>query len=678
MSVRFTAVLILLLTLTAGVAPAAAQGDPDPYDRLCDSAFQNCRGTLLELIRQEPLYIDVAFWFMEDKGVADALIAAKNRGVSIRVLVDQKANASYPLNKKRLAELAAGGLPMRERTTDYLHWKLMIFGGQNVLEFSGANYSSEAFTAIAPYQNYVDEIITFTRDSSIIGSFKSKYDDIWTRTTGYKNYANVTGTLTRRYPAGSFPIDPELNFPTTGGAGSGDFALRSVGRYDLETVGIDSIIYRIDDDRHTNALVAAVGRGVPVRVITEQLQYRDAKRYKHSFNIDRLYKLGRQPDTLGMVQVRFRGHTGLAHEKLTLLRGQGMAIYGSSNWTISSANSQLEHNYFTQREDRFLWTSDHFERKWNNLGPYPESKPFVPLPPDTPVNKLPANTAQNQPLSVNLRWYGGPWAWYYDVYFGTDPTHLELLPERTQLPLGPSPTTATTQNYPIGGLSPQTTYYWRVVSRTAADLERVGPIWSFRTEGAAPTAGPGDVVLHAGTATSFFGNWASVTDATAASGVRMYNKNLSKSKPTSALVTPVDYFEMTFTAKAGIPYKLWVRGKAESNSYNNDSVFVQFSDSVTAANAATFRIGTTGGATVTIEEAPSAGLSSWGWADNMVSGNAAPIYFETDGQHTIRIQRREDGISIDQIVLSRDVYLSTSPGFAKDDGTVLAASPGSL
>jgi hypothetical protein len=66
-----------------------------------------------------------------------------------------------------------------------------------------------------------------------------------------------------------------------------------------------------------------------------------------------------------------------------------------------------------------------------------------------------------------------------------------------------------------------------------------------------------------------------------------------------------------------------------------------------------------------------------GWADNKIGGDAAPIYFASTGEHTIRIQRREDGISIDQIVLSRDGFLTTAPGFAKDDGAILQESGGS-
>jgi len=50
------------------------------------------------------------------------------------------------------------------------------------------------------------------------------------------------------------------------------------------------------------------------------------------------------------------------------------------------------------------------------------------------------------------------------------------------------------------------------------------------------------------------------------------------------------------------------------------------------------------------------------------------MYF-TAGPQTIRIQGREDGISIDQIVLSPDTYLTTSPGATKNDTTILSKTP---
>ena len=52
------------------------------------------------------------------------------------------------------------------------------------------------------------------------------------------------------------------------------------------------------------------------------------------------------------------------------------------------------------------------------------------------------------------------------------------------------------------------------------------------------------------------------------------------------------------------------------------------------------------------------------------------IFFQSTGTHTIRVQGREDGISIDQIVLSPGTYLNNSPGALKNDNTVLPASGG--
>ena len=64
---------------------------------------------------------------------------------------------------------------------------------------------------------------------------------------------------------------------------------------------------------------------------------------------------------------------------------------------------------------------------------------------------------------------------------------------------------------------------------------------------------------------------------------------------------------MTFTAQAGMPYHFWMRGKALNNSPYNDSVHVQFSDSVNQSGAAIARIGTTSSAEMNLEECSGCG-----------------------------------------------------------------------
>ncbi|HYP26979.1 MAG TPA: endonuclease/exonuclease/phosphatase family protein [Blastocatellia bacterium] len=182
-----------------------------------------------------------------------------------------------------------------------------------------------------------------------------------------------------------------------------------------------------------------------------------------------------------------------------------------------------------------------------------------------------------------------------------------------------------------------------------------------------------DVVLYASEAPVRVGNWSVTADPEAAGGARISNTDLGAPKQSAPLASPSSYFEMTFTAQAGIPYRLWVRGKAQDDFYGNDSIWAQFSNSVTALGSPVYRIGTTSGADINLEECSGCGLSGWGWQDNGWGiGTLGPlITFGSSGAQTIRIQAREDGYRIDQIVLSPLNYLILSPGLAKNDRTII-------
>ena len=189
---------------------------------------------------------------------------------------------------------------------------------------------------------------------------------------------------------------------------------------------------------------------------------------------------------------------------------------------------------------------------------------------------------------------------------------------------------------------------------------------------AAQVTAAGDIILHAQRATVISGAWGLVGDSTAAGGLRMANPEAWKPKLGTAFASPSDYFELKFTPQAGRAYRLWIRAKAESNAWTNDSVFVQFSSSQNASGSAVYRIGTTSATVYSLEEASGAGLSGWGWQDNGYGWGVLgdQIYF-SGASETIRVQAREDGISIDQIVLSPVTYATSAPGSTKNDATIL-------
>jgi len=188
-----------------------------------------------------------------------------------------------------------------------------------------------------------------------------------------------------------------------------------------------------------------------------------------------------------------------------------------------------------------------------------------------------------------------------------------------------------------------------------------------------------EVVLYTSQAPVKVGNWASVADSTAAGGARLANPDAGAGKITKAAANPSSYAELTFSALAGIPYRIWVRGKAQNNSPYNDSIFVQFSGSLDISGSAAYRIGTTSATDINLEDCLGCGISGWGWQDNGWGvGILGPaIFFQSTGTQTIRIQTREDGFSIDQIVLSPSTYLYNPPGALKNDGVILPASSGS-
>lgn len=446
-------------------------------DHLCDPGNEDCRDILIRTIRAEQVGIDVAFWFMEDGWYADELISKWQAGVPVRLIVDSRANSTYTRNGPILDRFRAAGIPMRERFTGgILHWKMMLFDGQDIVQFSGANYSEDAWgpLALPLYSNYVDEAILFTGKDSIVNSFRTKYDDLWLNTLYYRNYANIATPPTRRYS--TFPLDPELNF-----APWESYANRAVERYNQENQKIDAIMYRITDRRHTDAIINAVNRGIPVRLISEPMQYRDPNRPWHSWNVDRLYMAG--------VRIKHRKHAGLNHQKTVILYGQQLAINGSSNWTSPSSDDQEEHNLFTKEPWMYQWFVDQFERKWNNSSGVVETEDFVPLPPAQPKSPIPAtgDTAV-EPTNVTLQWEGGYFAHVYDVYLGTT-SNPPLVASNLQL--GPSLWATQHQSLTLQtNLQPGTLYYWRVVGKTMANQTATSPLWTFTTAGSPPPPPP--------------------------------------------------------------------------------------------------------------------------------------------------------------------------------------------
>jgi hypothetical protein len=168
------------------------------------------------------------------------------------------------------------------------------------------------------------------------------------------------------------------------------------------------------------------------------------------------------------------------------------------------------------------------------------------------------------------------------------------------------------------------------------------------------------------------GNWSMVPDTTAAGGTALKNANRGAAKITAPLASPASYVDVEFDAGAGLAYHVWIRMRADGNSWANDSIYMRVSGATDAAGAPLYRTGTGTGAAIVLQDSNDAAISGWGWNDAGWASLATPVYFERDGRQTLRIQQREDGVIIDQIVISAGRYLTASPGALRNDNTIVA------
>jgi hypothetical protein len=191
--------------------------------------------------------------------------------------------------------------------------------------------------------------------------------------------------------------------------------------------------------------------------------------------------------------------------------------------------------------------------------------------------------------------------------------------------------------------------------------------------GPPPPAAADEVVIYVGDAAIRTGSWSVVADSSAAGGKRLQNPDAGAAKISTAAASPASYFEVAFNATAGKPYRLWMRGKAQGDSYRNDSVFVQFDRSVSASGEPIWRIGTTSGTAAVLEECSGCAISGWGWQDNGYGAGVLgqTVYFASSGVQRMRVQVREDGLGIDQLVLSAARYLTAAPGAPRNDTTIV-------
>ncbi|MDR3602096.1 MAG: phospholipase D-like domain-containing protein [Desulfosporosinus sp.] len=138
-------------------------------DQILESQISSAKSTL-----------DIAIYSLTKKDIVDSVIAAKKRGVAVRVITD-KIEAKSKSEAKELTLLEGASIPIKENThSGLMHMKVSIID-KSVVTTGSYNYTQNAST-----EN--DEVLVVIHDSGIASKWDDEFQQMWSDT---KDYASI-------------------------------------------------------------------------------------------------------------------------------------------------------------------------------------------------------------------------------------------------------------------------------------------------------------------------------------------------------------------------------------------------------------------------------------------------------------------------------------------------------
>ena len=169
---------------------------------LCFSQGQDCASSIAALINNATRYVYVAVYTFTSDFLAGALIEAKNRGVAVKVVIEnQQAN----IQGSEYGRLLSSGIDVRlDGNTALMHHKFVVIDGEIVVTGS-YNWSEAAETSN-------DENIVILHDRNVAKAYESEFFRIFNRGTTHTT-TQTTTTRTTTTTANCDPSYPDVCIP---------------------------------------------------------------------------------------------------------------------------------------------------------------------------------------------------------------------------------------------------------------------------------------------------------------------------------------------------------------------------------------------------------------------------------------------------------------------------------
>lgn len=136
----YTRILLTLLLSACSICQAA------PDVKVGFSPEGSARALVLQTIESAKHSIQILAYAFQAPDIMQALVAAKKRGVNVRVVVDKKRNVGE-VSQAAIAFVTANGVELRTNDHFHIHHDKIIIADGNTVETGSFNFASSAETA---------------------------------------------------------------------------------------------------------------------------------------------------------------------------------------------------------------------------------------------------------------------------------------------------------------------------------------------------------------------------------------------------------------------------------------------------------------------------------------------------------------------------------------------------
>jgi len=322
--------------------------------------------TLLAAINGATTTIDAAIYDFDRVSIRDALIAAKNRGVAVRVVGDNEARVSEK-SKASFDLLEVAGIPMvfdgkiaaaemspvvpdgidpaaiaEMDTSRIMHDKYFIIDKQRL--WTGSVNMSD--TDLTKNHNHA----LLFENPALAAIYQTDFDQMWGGVFGNQKTTSPTTTVTIDGMATTVVFAPQ------------DAPIAAIVKeIDAARQSIDFAIFFFTHDDVRDALIRAQQRGVRIRGLWDRLGSADG-----SSDDEALCQAG--------VAIKIEDTSGIMHHKMMVLDAGGAearVVAGSLNWTAGGTTYNNENTLILRDEAVADAFAQAFAKMWNGIAVAP-------------------------------------------------------------------------------------------------------------------------------------------------------------------------------------------------------------------------------------------------------------------------------------------------------------------